>query len=92
MSPTCSLQLSAVSECPENHWKFEKKLSSGAPLKTHCMRNFPPSDCILIVAQIVSQQISTCKCNVLVLSFSFKIRLQIKMEGLCSRLQEVRYK
>lgn len=53
-SPTCSLQLSAVSECPENHWKIEKKISSGASLKTHCMRNFPPSDCILIVAQIVS--------------------------------------
>lgn len=31
-----------------------KIFSSGASLKTHSMRNFPPSDCILIVAQIVS--------------------------------------
>lgn len=51
LPPCCN---SAISECAENHWKFKKKISPGASLKTYSMRNFPLSDCILIVAQIVS--------------------------------------
>lgn len=67
------------------------KLSAGISLKIRCMNNSP----LLLYLNCCPKcfiQISTCKCNVWVLSFSFKIRLQIQMEGLRSKLQEVRYK